>query len=95
MKYIAVFDDDFLQNFRRDDPDQLTLVLTGLRGDTRAVRIKPVIRPVCTVENGESVYLSKGHIDALLAYEKKQAVEEFVAKFKEGLGGDFGVSKKM
>lgn len=31
MKYIAVFDDSMLSNFRLDDKDRLTLVLTDKR----------------------------------------------------------------
>ena len=40
MKYIAVFDDEFLSNFRLDDNGE-TLVLTDKRGYTRVVKLLP------------------------------------------------------
>lgn len=47
MKYIAIFDDSMLSNFRLDDGG-LTLVMTDKKGFNRAVSLKPVIRPTLT-----------------------------------------------
>lgn len=77
MKYLAVFDDGFLSNFRLDDCG-LTLVLTDKCGATRAVALKPVQRPVLTVESGESIYLTQAHIDALIEYERQVTTAEVV-----------------
>lgn len=41
MKYMAIFDDDFLQYFRRDD-NGMTLVVNDRDGLTRAVRLQPL-----------------------------------------------------
>ena len=69
MKYIAIFDDDMLCDFRRDD-NGLTLVLDDSHGFTRAVGLKPIIKPIITSTEGESAYLSDGHIKALMDYEQ-------------------------
>lgn len=87
MKYIAVFDDSFLSNFRFDDEDKLTLVLTDKNNGTRSVRLKPVIRPTITTEEGESLYLTQGHIDAMLKYEElvgiKEAIDNIMGRTEE------------
>ena len=62
MKYIAVFDDDFLTNFRLDD-NGLTLVMNDKGGATRAVKLKPLISEILVFDNGKSVYLNRDHID--------------------------------
>ena len=87
MKYIAVFDDDFLSNFRLDDEDKLTLVLTDKNNGTRAVRLKPIFKPTLIFEDGISGYLSQGHIHAMVKYEEmnniKEAVEQMNNTIKE------------
>lgn len=86
MKYIAIFDDSMLSNFRLDDEDKLTLVLIDKRGYTRAVRLKPIIRPVLTVTEDcggiatDSIYLTEGHINAMKKYEEIKNIKEFLDK---------------
>ena len=71
MKYIAIFDEDLLSNFRLDDGG-LTLVMKDKREATRAVRLKPIIKPTVVKEDGESAYITQGHIDSMLEYEAKE-----------------------
>lgn len=86
MKYIAIFDDSMLSNFRLDDENRLTLVLTDKDNFTRAVRLKPIIRPVLTVTEDcggsatNSVYLTEGHIDAMRKYEEIKTTKEVLDK---------------
>ena len=85
MKFIISVDDNFISNFRRDDEDRLTLVVTDKNGLTRAVRLKPLQKPVLTFPNGESIYLNQEHIDALLEYEKRVSIAEAVRRINEGI----------
>lgn len=87
MKYIAVFDDEFLSNFRLDD-NGLTLVMKDKRRYDRAVRLKPLIRNVLTLEHGESIYLTEDHIDCLLKFEKEQTEKEIFDNFIESLSDE-------
>lgn len=89
MKYIAVFDDDFLSNFRLDD-NGLTLVVGDKRGYNRAVRLKPLIQNVITSEHGDSVYLTQDHIDCLLKFETEQMKKKMCDDFIRGLGDEKG-----
>lgn len=92
MKYIAIFDDSMLSNFSLDDEDKLTLVLTDKRGYTRAVRLKPIIRPVLTVTEDcggsttNSIYLTEGHINAMKNYEEIRTIKEVLDKQMNNLG---------
>lgn len=79
MKYTITVDDAFLSNFRRDD-NGLTLVLTDRNGLTRAVELKPLQEPVVTFQSGESLYLTRGHIDALLEYEQRKSLAETIKR---------------
>lgn len=89
MKYIAVFDDDFLSNFRLDD-NGLTLVVGDKRGYNRAVRLKPLIRNVLTSEHGASVYLTQDHVDCLLKFERERMMEKMFDDVLRGLGDEKG-----
>lgn len=77
MKYIAIFDDDFLSNFRLDD-NGLTLVLTDKDNCTRATRLTPLQRPVLTVENGKNIFITPDHIQALIEFERKKMFDEII-----------------
>ena len=85
MKYIAIFDDASIADFRRDETDKLTLVMYGEAGATRYVKLKPVIRPTVTLETGESVYITQGHMDALIKYEKDEFTKEVIERMNKSL----------
>lgn len=93
MKYIAIFDDNMLSNFRLDD--RLTLVLVDKSGCTRAVRLKPIIRPILTVTEDcggsatNSIYLTEGHIDAMKEYEERETVNRILKDMTDNLGRNF------
>jgi len=93
MKYIAVFDDEFLSNFRLDD-NGLTLVMGDKRGYNRAVRLKPLIQNVLTAEHGESIYLTQDHIDCLLTFEREQMIKEMYADMMRSLDDLKGEEEK-
>ena len=82
MKYIAIVDDNFLSNFRRDD-NGLTLVLTDKNGVTRAVPLKPVNTYTIVLPDGQSAYITQGHIDALVEYEKQVTIKEALERFNK------------
>ena len=95
MKYIAIFDDSMLSNFRLDDEDRLTIVLTDKNNGTRAVRLKPIIRPVLTVTEDcggsatNSIYLTEGHINAMKDYEERETMKEILKDMTDNLGRNF------
>ena len=77
MKFLAIIDEAFLANFRTDDGG-LTLVVYDKYDASRAIPLKPLQRPVLTITNGESVYLTQAHIDALIEYERQVTTAEAI-----------------
>lgn len=52
-----------------------------------AVNCMSVIRtdkPLCII-NEQCIYITQGHIDAMIEYEKKQMIKLFVDRFNENL----------
>lgn len=86
MKYLAIVDDEFLKEFRLDDGG-LTLVVHDETTGTRAMSLKPLHRPVLVLQTGDSLYLTQGHIDALVEYEDKKVRAEVVRQINEGIRG--------
>lgn len=80
MKYIAVLDEEILPYFRTDDCGK-TLVLKDEQGYTRAVNLKPIARPLLANTNGKIAYLTQGHIDCMLDYERDEAIKRVVESF--------------
>lgn len=87
MKYFAILDTDFLQYFRIDMPQKCdpkhfsekVLVVKDEGGCTRGLYIKPLIKPLLINPiNGESAYLTQGHIDALIDYEQMATIRKFL-----------------
>ena len=87
MKYLAIFDDEFLSNFRRDDED--TLVLDDRAGATRAVKLKPLRHPTITREDGETLYLTQGHIDCLLRYEAEERFKRLKEDYRRAVYDEY------
>ena len=77
MKYIAIVDDDALVDIR-----ELKIVVVTPKG-CQDVNIKPVIRPTLTLEDGQSVYLTEGHIQAMREYEENATMKRIVDEINE------------
>lgn len=77
MKYLAVFDDNILSNFRLDD-NGLTLVMQDKRGYNRTVELKPIQRYALVMPDGTSIYLTDDHIQALIKYEENKMLDDML-----------------
>ena len=86
MKYLAIVDDDLLKYFRVDD-NGLTLVAQDMGGGNRGIPLKPLIRPVLTNTEGESIYLTQAHIDALIEYERQVTTAEVLREINNRIKG--------
>lgn len=72
MKYVAIIDDAFLENFRLDDNGQ-TLVVNDRSYSERALSLISLRKPLFIKENdGKYAYITRGHIDAMREYEKQE-----------------------
>lgn len=89
MKYIAIFDDEFLKNFRLDDGG-LTLVMYDEAMATRAVKLFPIQCNTFTTVDGRSVYLNQGYVDAMIEYERNEAIKRIITKLEGSIGDKNG-----
>lgn len=77
MKYLVIFDDEDLKDYRTDDRG-LTLVLTDKAMSTRAKRLIPMARPLAFNTDGRFAYLSDGHMECIKKYEEEQCLKRMI-----------------
>lgn len=92
MKHIIIIDDEMLSNFRIDDNGK-TLVVKDRADATRAFNLIPLAKPLVVKEDGEKAYLTQGHIDCLIDYERNQAIERAINSFNYLIKYDSGEIK--
>lgn len=89
MKYMAVIDDSFLSNFRVDMSrigiKPLVLVVKDERGYERGIELKPIGKEMIVTPDGESMYLTQKHIDAMIEMERQEMFNDAVEKMMEDL----------
>lgn len=91
MKYMAVIDDSFLSNFRVDMSrigcKPLVLVVKDERGYERGIELKPIGREMIVTPDGESMYLTQKHIDAMIEMERKEMYQDAVRSMMDNIKG--------
>lgn len=71
MKYIAIIDDDMLNE---NDKRELRVPVLEKEG-TSYVNLKPLVTHILTIKDGENIYLTQGHLDCLMEYSQKKIIE--------------------
>lgn len=92
MKHVIIIDDEMLSNFRIDDCGK-TLVVKDKVGAERAFSLLPLGKPLVVKEDGEKAYLTQGHIDCLIDYERNKALERALKSFNYFIKYDGGETK--
>lgn len=92
MKHVIIIDDEMLSNFRVDDCGK-TLVVKDGAGFERAFSLLPLAKPLVVKEDGEKAYLTQGHIDCLIDYERNKALERVINSFNYFIKYDGGEIK--
>lgn len=91
MKYMAVIDDNFLSNFRVDMSrigiKPLVLVVKDERGYERGIELKPIGKEMIVTPDGESMYLTQKHIDAMIEMERKEMYQDAVRSIMDNIKG--------
>ena len=80
MKHILMIDDEMLTNFRVEDSGT-TLITYDKRGFKRGFKLFPLVKPMVVDTDGMALYLTQGHIDTLLDYEKAKTFENIINNF--------------
>ena len=91
MKYMAVIDDNFLSNFRVDmsriGSKPLVLVVKDERGFERGLELKPIGKEMIVTPDGESMYITQKHIDAMIEMERKEMYQDAVRSIMDNIKG--------
>lgn len=74
MKYLAILDDDVVSNLELGAG--LSIRVMGKHKKVHQIALKPLIQPTLVSDEGKSMYLTQGHINAMRAYEQKQMMNE-------------------
>jgi len=84
MKYIAVIDGDKMDGYSGFSEEKPRIyVHRGQRSNE--IACFPIQRPLVIFENGVAAILTQGHIDALLTYEREQALKRMCESMKNNL----------
>lgn len=81
MKYIAVIDYDLV------DKEFSTVRVQDKEGKLHDIDAKPLIANTITLEDGQSLYLTQGHIQAMIDYETRVKMKEVVDEIGKNIGG--------
>lgn len=72
MKFIAVIDYDLV------DKEFNTVCIKDKEGNLHDIDAKPLITHMIVLDDGQSVYLTQGHIDAMLNYEELAGIKKAI-----------------
>lgn len=87
-KWIMVIDDtdekeNKLELRRNDDGDFYARFMT-YTGNYIDFPIKPIRGPAIVITpTGEGIYITRGHIDAMIEFEEQQKIKEYFERFSE------------
>ena len=84
MKYIAIIDGerfDGYSSFSEKDPK--LVVHKGFRNET--IRLTPLIRPLVVMDSGMGVFITQGHIDALVKYDTEEKIKQIAKQMSKNL----------
>ena len=84
MKYLLIVDDQYVKKY-----DNSTPYVTAVLEDYLTIKliVTPLQREMLVMPNGASAYLTQGHIDAMMEYEREQHIKEIVDKMNHSLDG--------
>ena len=72
MKLIAIIDESQLNDYEKSH--------LLFEGKERNLALTPIIKETLITKDGETVYLTDGHIKCMLDYEQKKILEDIIAK---------------
>lgn len=91
MKYIAIIEEEMLSS---EDLRELRLPVI-LNNGMYYAPLKPIFKELLVGKDGNSLYLTKGHIECMLEYEKRKVFEQIIERdkrFWDELKGEIDVA---
>ena len=82
MRYLLILEESQYNDFEKVDGNLLEIYAIDQNGNKRIFDLRPIQREMVVMPNGASVYITQGHIDAMMEYECKQHVKEIYDRMK-------------
>ena len=76
MRYLLILDESLYNDFQKVDGNLLEIYAIDQNGIKRTFDLRPIQREMVVMPNGASVYITQGHIDAMMEYEREQHIKE-------------------
>lgn len=87
MRYLLVLEEHQFNDFQKVDGYPLEIKATDKNGVDHLFVVRPIQREMVVMPNGSSTYITKGHMDALMEYEREQHIKEICDRMTHNLDG--------
>jgi hypothetical protein len=87
MQYLIVLNETLYNYFEKVDGSPLEIKAADKDGVYHLLDLRPIQREMLVTPNGACAYLTQGHIDALMEYEREQHIKEICDRINHGLDG--------
>lgn len=92
MKYIVVFDDEYVPSFRLEKGDFADVTIFDDRMQMKLMKryetqLKAIRRPMMILPDGDSLFLSDEEIDCLIKFEEERVKKNFIERIIKSFGG--------
>ena len=87
MRYLLILEESQYNDFQKVDGNLLEIYIKDKDGNDHLFDVRPIQREMVVMPNGASAYLTKGHIDAMLEYEREQHIKEICDRMNHSFDG--------
>ena len=87
MRYLLILEEHQFNDFKKVDGYPLEIKATDKNGVDHSFVVRPIQREMVVMPNGASAYITQGHIDAMICYEREQHIKEICDKMNHSLDG--------
>ena len=87
MRYLIILEEYQYNDFQKVDGNPLEIYARDATGIKRIFDVRPIQREMLVMPNGASAYLTQGHIEAMMVYEREQHIKEICDRMKHNLDG--------
>ena len=76
MRYLLILEESQYNDFQKVDGNPLEIKIADKDGVDHLFDVRPIQREMVVMPNGASVYITQGHIDVMIEYEREQHIKE-------------------
>lgn len=85
MRYLIILEESQYNDFQKVDGNLLEIYATDENGTKHILDLRPIQREMVVMPDGASAYITQGHIDAMIEYEREQHIKEMCDRMNRNL----------